>query len=418
MAREPTHHDELLRDAQKLEEAIAWARESRAPTWHLAIAATRLIHARRYTDALRVYDAILPHRTLDLSAYCNALWVVQRDNTGLAIDPERARRYLDACLIHAPANPEIHMNASGVLMELGDEEGALDQLFHAVYREVAVTEVLAAALIAPLRRRARWAELEALVNGRLTFGAMLERAGVPDAPDAELEGRALAKRVSAEQTFAALLESLDCADPRLRQEAVRHVCWWIHEPEYDWSSPNPEWLSAWHRELVPLVQSISLDTLFDRVEADLAGPWAHTAMHSFNIICRSAAWDTGFAAELAGLAPRLAELARADDHSLRARLCDGLFWVSGNEANRGPLVEHLLEPLAENVETLASFLSLSDMEADLREQIRSSVKVLDDLGELPRVRPALARMVANARGEASDRYLRDTLAALVEKSGG
>jgi len=49
--------------------------------------------------ALAHYDTVIMRTTLQ--DYCNALWVVQNDNSGLPVDEKRARRYLAACLLHA-----------------------------------------------------------------------------------------------------------------------------------------------------------------------------------------------------------------------------------------------------------------------------------------------------------------------------
>ena len=223
MRDEPAHHDELLASEAALDEALAWARESTAPLWHLAIASYRMVAARRYLDALRVFDVILDYRTLHLSAYCNALWVVQEDNTGLPQDAERARRYLQRCLIHASMNPDIHQNAAGVLVELGEFDAAMDQLFAAAYREVKLGEIMAAPLLEPLRRHPRWTELESLCASRSSFAELLREVGAQLEGEVELDGRKLARRVSAEHTFAALEAALDSADPRLRHRAVQAI---------------------------------------------------------------------------------------------------------------------------------------------------------------------------------------------------
>lgn len=413
--RQPTHHDALLRDAAALGEALVWARSSTAPQWHLAIAATRMIEARRYAEALRIYDVILGSRTLDLSAYCNALWVVQEDNTGLPRDPERGRRYLDACLVHASSNPAIHLNAAAVLVELGEPEAALDQLFAAVYREVDVREALASDLFAPLRTRARWPELRALATPR-SFGALLVRAGAEGLEELDWNPHRLARSASAEQTFAALRLALDDPDPRLRQHAVRHLCWWREEPEHDWCFPNPDWLTKWYQELIPLVvEGGAIEALFERVDGDLRGPAAHTAMHSFNILCRVCAGVPGFAEGLQRVAPTLAELLRGGDIGLRDQLLDGLFWIAAYPAHEAALREHLVAPIIDNLAALSRLRSLSDMEKALRDQIDHSAKVLEDLDELGRVQGTLRRIVDGARGEVRDVHLRDRLAALCER---
>jgi len=118
-----------------------------------------LIEEGAYQDALAIADALIPIYDVELYGLCNALWVVQHDNTGLPLDEARARRYLAATLTRAPANPEMHLNAAAVWIELGDEEAAMRQLLLAKRHEVDLAPHLDAPLLAPLKSHARWPEL-------------------------------------------------------------------------------------------------------------------------------------------------------------------------------------------------------------------------------------------------------------------
>jgi hypothetical protein len=62
----------------------------------------------------------------DLTLYCNALWPLQNDNTGLAADPKLNAWFLEKCLPHAPANPAIYFNAACLYVETGDFDRALE----------------------------------------------------------------------------------------------------------------------------------------------------------------------------------------------------------------------------------------------------------------------------------------------------
>jgi hypothetical protein len=95
-----------------------------------AVEALAFEHATtgRPRDARTLFDALLPERGLALSTYCNALWLVQDDNTHLGVDETRARAYLACSIGRRPDNPAIFFNASCVLAELGDIEGALEQI--------------------------------------------------------------------------------------------------------------------------------------------------------------------------------------------------------------------------------------------------------------------------------------------------
>jgi hypothetical protein len=113
----------------------------------------------RPREALKLFDALLPAQGLALSTYCNALWVVQDDNTHLGVDEPRARRYLDFCLPHGPDNPAVFFNACCVLSELGDLEGALarlrDATMHGFSRDVMREQIQSQPLFAALRSDGR-----------------------------------------------------------------------------------------------------------------------------------------------------------------------------------------------------------------------------------------------------------------------
>jgi len=143
----------------EIEDALARCHESAALRNRLADAAADFIQRKRYAEALRIFDAIVELGGLAPAHYCNATWIVQKDNTGLELDAARSRRYLAACLPHAPGNPAIHLNAAAVFTELGEIDDAISQLIAARDRGVDVTPFLGEPLFAPLRRHARWSEL-------------------------------------------------------------------------------------------------------------------------------------------------------------------------------------------------------------------------------------------------------------------
>ncbi|HVJ90050.1 MAG TPA: hypothetical protein VM580_09610, partial [Labilithrix sp.] len=115
---------------------------------------------RRFEEAIAIFDALLPYTT-DATHHCNALWVVQADNTGRPVDRERALRYLALALPWAAANPPIHLNAAGVLAEIEAHEGAMTQLLYARRRKVDLAPHLGSALFDPLRSDPRWTDLTA-----------------------------------------------------------------------------------------------------------------------------------------------------------------------------------------------------------------------------------------------------------------
>jgi len=202
-------------DLAALDAGLRLALTSTEPLWDLATAAHLLITQRRHADAMRVFDAIVHRKTLDLSAYCNALWVVQRDNTGLPVDVDRSRRYLSACLPHAPMNPAIHLNAAAVLMELDERDRAVDELIRASRRSVPIAASLNEALLLPLHEHARWA------SWRLRRNPYLPQASTPIACAMTRRRRESWRR----SCFA----ELSHGDPRVRQRAARHTIWWRDE---------------------------------------------------------------------------------------------------------------------------------------------------------------------------------------------
>lgn len=88
---------------------------------------------------------------MDARACANPLYAVQDDNHHLGVMPERARRYLAACLPHGPENPAIFLNAAFVFMELGEPERALEALQQAKAAGVRVSAHRNERLFAPLR---------------------------------------------------------------------------------------------------------------------------------------------------------------------------------------------------------------------------------------------------------------------------
>ncbi len=81
-----------------------------------------LMQAGHWEAALGIYDLLLELPTTDLTTYNNALYAVMDDNSGLGVQPERARRYIEAALPHGPENPSIFYNTACVYIELGETD--------------------------------------------------------------------------------------------------------------------------------------------------------------------------------------------------------------------------------------------------------------------------------------------------------
>ena len=88
---------------------------------------------------------------------CNALCAVCSDNNRLAPEPERAGRYLEACLRFGPENPGIYFNAACVAFQLGDHDRVFDYIACAVrYKYENLEGIRDEPLLAPLRRDPRF----------------------------------------------------------------------------------------------------------------------------------------------------------------------------------------------------------------------------------------------------------------------
>lgn len=118
----------------------------------VANAAALLLPVARFADALKLYDAAV-EGALPPLACANPLYAVQDDNHHLGIDEARARRYLDRCLPHGTQNPTVFLNASFVLMELGEHDEAVRVLQQAKAGGIAVKHHKNERLFAPLRSR-------------------------------------------------------------------------------------------------------------------------------------------------------------------------------------------------------------------------------------------------------------------------
>ncbi|MEM6532931.1 MAG: hypothetical protein AAF654_09915 [Myxococcota bacterium] len=90
------------------------------------------VRRRDYRAAQRVFDELLKFDDVALNRLNNALYIIDRDNTGEPPDEERARRYLKRVLPEGPNNPSIFFGAACILMQLGELEDAIDNVELAV----------------------------------------------------------------------------------------------------------------------------------------------------------------------------------------------------------------------------------------------------------------------------------------------
>lgn len=132
-------------------------------SWELEKVAFGHLEARRFQSALAIFDAVIElYCTTDpdptglfrhegvrswadrkdrhlMQVLNNALWVIQKDNSGLKVEPEKVKRYLMAALPYGPWNPAIYYNGACVLVEQGQLPSAVACIVEAVrhrYRNV------------------------------------------------------------------------------------------------------------------------------------------------------------------------------------------------------------------------------------------------------------------------------------------
>ena len=368
-------------DPIQLKAALELARTSTEPLWDLASASHELIVRKRFRDTLGIFDVIIERKSLELYAYCNALWVVQHDNTGLPKDAERQRRYLEACAPHASMNPAIHLNSSGVWMELGEPDRAVDQLLQASRRRVPIAESLDCALLLPLRAHARWAELERAAQPVAHFDSFLGRPGLV-APKRNEYGEYDAFHLAAiapQQVVEALLLALDDTDPRVAHGAARQLMWWRDENGDDGHGGGPpEWLAEWYAAIgLEITTRVPSARYLAAIERDLAGDFAHEAARSLDILVRT--YDEGLAEALEVLGPHLARCVRADDDYVKEQLIDALSHTSWQPLAQPVIRKYALEPLRDLVERIANGDSISDVAKVTRDQLRTAVQVLEQI---------------------------------------
>ena len=109
---------------------LEYAKEITSHQWPVRFAerlgwkAYRLLMQKKYTESIELFKLCLRMRTTDkisdLSIYCNALYVLQKDNTGLPINIELNFEFLEKCLAVGPQNPAIYFNAACLYMEMND----------------------------------------------------------------------------------------------------------------------------------------------------------------------------------------------------------------------------------------------------------------------------------------------------------
>ena len=61
-----------------------------------------------------------------MSFFCNALWVMRKENTGLPVDREMNEKFLEKCLPYGSKNSAIYFNAVCLYVEMDEYDKALE----------------------------------------------------------------------------------------------------------------------------------------------------------------------------------------------------------------------------------------------------------------------------------------------------
>ncbi|HMK47967.1 MAG TPA: HEAT repeat domain-containing protein, partial [Methanocella sp.] len=91
--------------------------------------AKQLRKNRKKADFLvtrRLFEIALDIGTPYMSLFCNALWVMRKDNTRLIVDREMNEKFLEKCLPNGPRYPEIYFNAVCLYVEMDEYDKALE----------------------------------------------------------------------------------------------------------------------------------------------------------------------------------------------------------------------------------------------------------------------------------------------------
>lgn len=88
-----------------------------------------------FESAIAIYDRLLSLPKVSAETCKEALWAVQKDNSGVSVDVARSRRFLKRALPQGRNDPAIFYNAACVAIELHDETAAIRHLRDAIQYE-------------------------------------------------------------------------------------------------------------------------------------------------------------------------------------------------------------------------------------------------------------------------------------------
>jgi hypothetical protein len=85
-----------------------------------------LMRQQKWAESWVVFDELIQQENPDVRGLNNALYAISDDNTGLGVQPERARKYLAAAQPWGPKNPAIFYTGACLWQELGKPDKVLE----------------------------------------------------------------------------------------------------------------------------------------------------------------------------------------------------------------------------------------------------------------------------------------------------
>lgn len=125
-------HDRYLPLFEEFSEELLSRKWTTSFFEQLASKAYFLLKAKNYRLSIMLFKLVLQmeleswQKINDLSPYCNALYVLQKDNTGLPVNYELNHLFLEKCLPFGPKNPAIYFNAACLYAEMDDVDAAIE----------------------------------------------------------------------------------------------------------------------------------------------------------------------------------------------------------------------------------------------------------------------------------------------------
>lgn len=125
-------HDRYLSLLEEFSDELLSSKWMISLVEQLALKAYLLLKVKNYNQSIMLFKLVLQmeleprQKVNDLSLYCNALYVLQKDNTGLPVNYELNNLFLEKCLPFGPKNPAIYFNAACLYAEMNNVDAVFE----------------------------------------------------------------------------------------------------------------------------------------------------------------------------------------------------------------------------------------------------------------------------------------------------